>query len=83
MLKRRLQPPGDARPRSSELPIIRSSAPADGGVQTLERTVDWQEKRAVEVESIWGEPWRQGHAAGAALPKLELLYRLLLPLTTR
>jgi 2-dehydropantoate 2-reductase len=45
--------------------------------------IDWQLGRAVEVESIWGEPWRQGSTAGAALPKLELLYRLLFPLTTR
>jgi 2-dehydropantoate 2-reductase len=39
--------------------------------------IDWQLGRAVEVESIWGEPWRQGSAAGVALPKLEFLYRLL------
>jgi 2-dehydropantoate 2-reductase len=45
--------------------------------------IDWQEGRAVEVESIWGEPWRQGKEAGASLPRLELLYRLLHSLTTR
>jgi 2-dehydropantoate 2-reductase len=45
--------------------------------------IDWQDGRAVEVESIWGEPWRQGRAAGAALPRLELLYRLLQQLTAR
>jgi 2-dehydropantoate 2-reductase len=45
--------------------------------------IDWQQGRAVEVESIWGEPWRQGSAAGAALPRLELLYRLLSTLTSR
>ncbi len=39
--------------------------------------IDWQEGRAVEVESIWGEPWRQGQAAGAVLPRMELLYHLL------
>jgi 2-dehydropantoate 2-reductase len=44
--------------------------------------IDWQFGRAVEVESIWGEPWRQGNAAGAVLPRLELLYRLLQQLTT-
>jgi len=43
--------------------------------------IDWQLGRAVEVESIWGEPWRQGNAAGVALPRLELLYRLLQQLT--
>lgn len=45
--------------------------------------IDWQLGRAVEVESIWGEPWRQGHAAGVALPRLEMLYRLLQQLTQR
>jgi len=44
--------------------------------------IDWQLGRAVEVESIWGEPWRQGSAAGAHLPRQELLYRLLLAVTT-
>jgi 2-dehydropantoate 2-reductase len=39
--------------------------------------IDWQLGRAVEVEAIWGEPWRQGTAAGAAMPRLEMLYDLL------
>jgi 2-dehydropantoate 2-reductase len=39
--------------------------------------IDWECGRAVEVEAIWGEPWRQGVAAGAAMPRLEMLYRLL------
>jgi 2-dehydropantoate 2-reductase len=39
--------------------------------------IDWQDGRAVEVESIWGEPWRQVRAAGADVPRLELLYHLL------
>ena len=45
--------------------------------------IDWQQGRAVEVESIWGEPWRQGRAAGAKLPRLELLYQLLRQVTQR
>ncbi len=45
--------------------------------------IDWQLGRAVEVESIWGEPWRQGTAAGVALPRLELLYQLLRQMTAR
>lgn len=45
--------------------------------------IDYQLGRAVEVESIWGEPWRQGSAAGVALPRLEALYQLLLRLTSR
>ena len=44
--------------------------------------IDWQQGRAVEVESIWGEPWRQGIAAGAVLPRLELLYHLLRHITS-
>jgi len=43
--------------------------------------IDWQDGRAVEVESIWGEPWRQGTAAGAQLPRLELLYQVLRQVT--
>jgi 2-dehydropantoate 2-reductase len=39
--------------------------------------IDWRLGRPVEVEAIWGEPWRQGVAAGAAMPRLEMLYRLL------
>jgi 2-dehydropantoate 2-reductase len=45
--------------------------------------VDWELGRPVEVEAIWGEPLRQGIAAGAAMPRLELLYRLLCRLTSR
>jgi ketopantoate reductase len=37
----------------------------------------------VEVEAIWGEPLRQGLAAGASMPRLELLHRLLRRLTIR
>ena len=43
--------------------------------------IDWELGRAVEVEPIWGEPWRQGRAAGVDMPRLELLYRLLQRLT--
>lgn len=45
--------------------------------------IDWELRRPVEVEAIWGEPLRQGLAAGAAMPRLELLYRLLRRLTNR
>jgi 2-dehydropantoate 2-reductase len=43
--------------------------------------IDWQAGRPVEVEAIWGEPLRQGLAASAAMPRLEMLYALLKNLT--
>jgi 2-dehydropantoate 2-reductase len=43
--------------------------------------IDWQQRYRVEVEAIWGEPLRQGIAAGAQMPRLELLYALLQRLT--
>ena len=43
--------------------------------------LDWQARRPVEVEAIWGEPWRQGIAVGAGMARLETLYRLLKKLT--
>jgi len=43
--------------------------------------LDWEAGQPVEVEAIWGEPWRQGVAAGASLPRLEILYRLMQRLT--
>ncbi len=45
--------------------------------------IDWELGRLVEVEAIWGEPLRQGIAAGAAMPRIELLYRLLRRLAMR
>lgn len=39
--------------------------------------IDWELGRPVEVEAIWGEPWRQGVAAGAQMGRLEAIYRLI------
>ncbi len=39
--------------------------------------IDYELARPVEVEAIWGEPWRQGVAAGAAMPRTEALYRII------
>lgn len=39
--------------------------------------VDWERDRPVEVEAIWGEPWRQGVAAGASMGRMETVYRIL------
>jgi 2-dehydropantoate 2-reductase len=38
--------------------------------------VDRREKRDMEVEAILGEPLRQGTAAGAKMPRLQMLYEL-------
>jgi 2-dehydropantoate 2-reductase len=45
--------------------------------------IDYEAGRAVEVEAIWGEPLRQGIAAGASMPRTEMLYRLIRYLTNR
>lgn len=39
--------------------------------------LDFRAGRPVEVESIWGEPFRAAQAAGVPVPHLETLYRLL------
>jgi 2-dehydropantoate 2-reductase len=36
--------------------------------------VDFLAGREVEVESIWGEPFRRARSAGVAMPRLETLY---------
>ncbi len=45
--------------------------------------IDYLAGKPVEVEAIWGEPVRRATAAGANLPRLEMLYQLLRSLTTR
>ncbi len=45
--------------------------------------IDYEAGRPVEAESIFGEPLRQGIKAGAAMPKLETLYRLIAHLAAR
>lgn len=39
--------------------------------------VDWRGGRPLEVEAIWGEPLRQGEAAGVAMPHLKTLHAIL------
>ncbi len=43
--------------------------------------IDFLEGREVEVESIWGEPYRRGLRSGASMGRLEMLYYLLKKLT--
>ncbi len=45
--------------------------------------IDYEEGRPVEVEAIWGEPLRQGLAAGAGMPRLEALYKIIAHLAKR
>lgn len=45
--------------------------------------IDYEAGREVEVESIWGEPYRRATAAGVRVARLEMLYRLLKGLVAR
>jgi 2-dehydropantoate 2-reductase len=44
---------------------------------------DWEAGRALEVEAIWGEPVRRAAAAGAQMPRTEMIYVLLKGLDAR
>jgi 2-dehydropantoate 2-reductase len=39
--------------------------------------LDFEAEKPLEIEAIWGEPFRRAVTAGAATPRLELLYSLL------
>jgi len=39
--------------------------------------LDYEAGREVEIEPIWGEPFRRAQAAGAHVPRLEMLYQLM------
>ena len=43
--------------------------------------IDFENGRAVEVEAIWGEPYRQAKRVGADVRRLEMLYFLLKKVT--
>jgi 2-dehydropantoate 2-reductase len=45
--------------------------------------IDFEDGKALEVEAIWGEPLRRAAAAGAPMPRLEILYSLLKSLERR
>jgi 2-dehydropantoate 2-reductase len=38
---------------------------------------DWEKGKPLEIEAIWGEPLRRAAAAGANVPRLEIIYALL------
>jgi 2-dehydropantoate 2-reductase len=39
--------------------------------------IDFVEGRDVEVEAIWGEPWRRAVSAGAEAGRLDMIYHLI------
>jgi 2-dehydropantoate 2-reductase len=39
--------------------------------------IDFEARKPLEIEAIWGEPLRRATAVGAKMPRLELLYALL------
>jgi 2-dehydropantoate 2-reductase len=39
--------------------------------------VDWENNKPLEIEAIWGEPLRRAIAAGAKMPRMEMIYSLL------
>ena len=45
--------------------------------------IDFELGHEVEVESIWGEPYRQAAHAGAEVPRLEMLYALIKKLAAK
>jgi 2-dehydropantoate 2-reductase len=45
--------------------------------------IDYEQGRPVEVEAIWGEPYRQGLRVGADLPRLEMMYQCIRRLAGR
>jgi 2-dehydropantoate 2-reductase len=38
---------------------------------------DWEAGKPLEIEAIWGEPVRRAAAAGAKMPRTEMIYELL------
>jgi 2-dehydropantoate 2-reductase len=64
------------------------SLPSDAWRKHIERTetmdgykpstlLDWEEGKPLEIEAIWGEPLRRATAAGAQMPRTEMVYGLL------
>jgi 2-dehydropantoate 2-reductase len=45
--------------------------------------LDYEAGRALEIEPIWGEPLRRAETAGAAVPRLTMLYSLMASLDRR
>jgi 2-dehydropantoate 2-reductase len=58
----------------------RSDAMAGYKPSTLQ---DWEAGKPLEIEAIWGEPVRRARAAGAQMPRTEMIYELLKQLDQR
>ncbi len=63
-------------------PTLEIARSLDMGPYRPSSLVDFQRGLPVEVEAIWGEPLRRAHAAGADMPRLELLHALLQRITS-
>jgi 2-dehydropantoate 2-reductase len=59
--------------------------PAEEALKQMKRTeemgkykpstlIDFERHQPLEIEALWGEPWRRATAAGAKVPRLEALY---------
>lgn len=68
--------------------------PADAWRRSIERSdkmegykpstlQDWESGKPLEIEAIWGEPLRRGIAAGARMPRTEMVYALLNTMDSR
>jgi 2-dehydropantoate 2-reductase len=53
------------------------------GAYKTSSLIDFGARKPLEIEAIWGEPLRRARAAGAATPRLELLYSQLKKLDRR
>jgi 2-dehydropantoate 2-reductase len=65
----------------SDIPDFEIARSLDMGPYRPSSLIDFERGLPVEVEAIWGEPLRRARSAGVVLPRLSLLYSLLLRLT--
>lgn len=64
----------------SDVPALEIARSLVMGPYRPSSLVDFERGLPVEVDAIWGEPLRRAQAAGAYLPRLELLHAVLLHL---
>jgi 2-dehydropantoate 2-reductase len=44
------------------------------GTYKTSSLIDFEQRKPLELDAVWGEPLQRGHAAGASMPRLERLY---------